>query len=263
MKQSGFSLVELSIVLVILGLLAGGIMAGQSLIRASELRAVTTEFNDFQVAVSQFEDKYLALPGDMSNATTYWGVDPNGCPHHTNRVIKKETCNGNGNGVIGYAAGSVNTYNESFRFWQQLSDASLIKSAFTGVAGTASGYHSIPDQNVPSSRMSSGGWMVTHNPNPGELGNDGAGIYYNNMFFIGKARADFGPGDPLFTPGELWAIDKKMDDAKPRRGKMITGVANAGELSGCTDTTVITNLDANYNLANSAINCHITFPDAF
>ena len=46
MKQ-GFSLVELSIVLVILGLLTGGILAGQNLIRAAELRAVTTQINNF------------------------------------------------------------------------------------------------------------------------------------------------------------------------------------------------------------------------
>ena len=69
-----FSLVELSIVLVILGLLTGGILAGQSLIRAAELRAVTTEYQRYVAAVQTFRDKYMALPGDMPNAIAFWGA---------------------------------------------------------------------------------------------------------------------------------------------------------------------------------------------
>ena len=68
---SAFSLVELSIVLVILGLLVGGVLSGQSLIRAAELRSVTTEYSRYTTAISSFRDKYFALPGDMSNATSF------------------------------------------------------------------------------------------------------------------------------------------------------------------------------------------------
>ena len=72
--RSGFSLVELSIVLVILGLLTGGILAGQNLIRAAELRSVTTQFQNYHAAVMTFRDKYFALPGDMANAEDFWGL---------------------------------------------------------------------------------------------------------------------------------------------------------------------------------------------
>ena len=74
MARSGFSLVELSIVLVILGLLTGGILAGQSLIRAAELRSVATESQRYMAALNSFRDKYFALPGDMANATAFWGA---------------------------------------------------------------------------------------------------------------------------------------------------------------------------------------------
>jgi prepilin-type N-terminal cleavage/methylation domain-containing protein len=75
--QSAFSLVELSIVLVILGLLVGGVLMGQSLIRAAELRRVVTDYNKYTTAVQSFRDKYFALPGDMTNAQNFWGVqDP-------------------------------------------------------------------------------------------------------------------------------------------------------------------------------------------
>ena len=70
--QRAFSLVELSIVLVILGLLTGGILAGQSLIRAAELRSVTNEFQRYIVATQSFRDKYFAAPGDITDAHRFW-----------------------------------------------------------------------------------------------------------------------------------------------------------------------------------------------
>ena len=105
--RQGFSLVELSIVLVILGLLTGGILAGQSLIRASQLRAVTTEHDRYVAAVQTFRDKYFALPGDMTNATKFWGAADGGdgigfdCRGAETADIR--TCNGNGDGRIGGA----------------------------------------------------------------------------------------------------------------------------------------------------------------
>ena len=69
-----FSLVELSIVLVILGLLVGGILAGQSLIHAAELRAVSSEYQRYRTAIYAFRDKYLGLPGDITTATNFWGA---------------------------------------------------------------------------------------------------------------------------------------------------------------------------------------------
>ena len=68
-KNQGFTLVELSIVLVILGLLVGGVLTGQSLIRAAELRTVSTQYATFSTAVNTFRDKYFTIPGDMTNAS--------------------------------------------------------------------------------------------------------------------------------------------------------------------------------------------------
>ncbi len=72
--RHGFSLVELSIVLVILGLLTGGILAGKSLMRASELRAVSTEYQRYLTAAQSFRGKYFELPGDFSKAQSFWGI---------------------------------------------------------------------------------------------------------------------------------------------------------------------------------------------
>ena len=67
MKQA-FTLIELAIVLIILGLLAGGVLYGQNLIKAAELRAVASESEKFQAALMTFRGKYFYYPGDMPNA---------------------------------------------------------------------------------------------------------------------------------------------------------------------------------------------------
>lgn len=70
---SGFTLVELSIVIVIIGLIIAGITAGQSLVKTSQLRSNGSKLIQYESAIIQFKYQYLAFPGDMKNATSYWG----------------------------------------------------------------------------------------------------------------------------------------------------------------------------------------------
>ena len=93
--NKGFTLVELSIVLVILGLLVGGVLSGQSLIRAAELRSITAQQQRFVTSINAFRDKYFALPGDMTNAQSFWGVanaTPSTC--YSTAGTGTQTCNG-------------------------------------------------------------------------------------------------------------------------------------------------------------------------
>ena len=144
--KKGFSIVELSIVLVIIGLLIGAVLAGKELIRQSKIQSVIKEANLYKTAIATFYLKYDALPGDMPNAVSYWGkragtwVDgvDNDCatlPHGT-EPYRTETCNGNGDGRIGEA--DTTNYHEWFRIWQHLKNAELITGEYTGVPGAAS-----------------------------------------------------------------------------------------------------------------------------
>src|SRR5689334_22798184 len=130
MKQ-GFSLLELSIVLVIIGLITGGIMAGRQMVHAAELRAITTEASKINSAIYTFREKYQALPGDMRNAVKYWGAQAGSTADgtdstcsaltYTSPATSTATCNGDGNGQI-------NAWNqEHYRFWQQLANAGLFE----------------------------------------------------------------------------------------------------------------------------------------
>ena len=133
--RSGFSLVELSIVLVILGLLTGGILTGQHLIHAAGLRSFSTDYSLYRTAFETFRQKYFGLPGDFKDASLFWGDDCNGNETGT------DTCSGDGNGAIGG--------DEQFTLWKHLNESGVLTNSMTGVPGDPQIYE--PGINVPKS----------------------------------------------------------------------------------------------------------------
>lgn len=265
MKYSrGFSLVELSIVLVILGLLTGGILAGQSLIRAAELRAIPTEHARYASAVLAFRDRYMAIPGDFRDATRFWGRFSNtNCVTNSAAALNASTgtCDGDGNGRLNDPVAAGNTNSENFQFWRQLSLAGLIEGSYTGLTGPhASGYEANLGINAPASRMGNAGWTTnffTSSTSPIIFN-----IRYENTFYFGAATTNSLTGGKALKPEELWGIDTKIDDGKPGRGSVIARHADT-----CTDAGVAAgsenNLDANYLLSSNATACAIYFKSAF
>ncbi len=263
MPTRGFSLVELSIVLVILGLLTGGILAGQSLIRASELRSVSTEYNRYVTAMQTFRDKYFALPGDMTNATKFWGTSAS-CPGDNTTVTAPAitTCNGDGNGQLSSYA---TTSNETYRMWQHLADAGLIEGSFTGVTATNNAVltvNSTSSPNVPASKLSNAVWWSQYvsNASVSDITYfDGA--YGNSFYFSTGPYGTFG----ILKPEEAWNIDTKMDDGKPGTGKIrsLKDSTQANATTGCSDVayTVATSIasSSNYLLTNSSKACSLIF----
>lgn len=216
-QRRGFSLVELSIVLVILGLLVGGILAGQSLIRASELRAVTSEYNRYRIAFHAFRDKYFALPGDMTNATMIWGKSATACNGHIGTAATPGTCNGNSDGQLSNSASS----GEIFRLWQQLALAGLIEGTYSGTSSDGSNIDNGSDRtNSPISRFTDGMWAVSYSATAPDA--DHFNLNYGNKLQIGAYYdATSPPINKIFTPQELWNLDTKMDDGRPATGTMV------------------------------------------
>ena len=80
-QQTAFTLIELSIVLVIIGLIVGGIMAGKDLIESGKIRAQITQIETIETEINTFRTKYNCLPGDCQNATDFFGTtSPSGKP---------------------------------------------------------------------------------------------------------------------------------------------------------------------------------------
>ena len=75
-QQSGFTLVEIAIVLVIIGLLLGGILKGQEMITQAKIKNVMADFSGISAAYHGYQDRYRAIPGDDFNADTRWTTAP-------------------------------------------------------------------------------------------------------------------------------------------------------------------------------------------
>ncbi len=111
-QQAGFTLVEIAIVLVIVGLILGGVLKGQEMISNAKVRNMVDQTTAIQTAVYAFQDRYRALPGDYSAA-----------------VVNIPGCAGNGNGN-----GFVSTNAERGLFWNHLGCAGYITGNFDGAA---------------------------------------------------------------------------------------------------------------------------------
>lgn len=246
--KHGFSLVELSIVLVILGLLTGGILAGQSLIRASELRTLTTDANRYAAAIYGFRDKYFGLPGDIANAQKIWGTwSTSGTP--TSVAGARD---GNGDGMYGVTA--AQQY-ERAQFWRHLALAGLIEGNYAGSYAEPTMVWE-PGVNVPRLRMANGRAGI----NTANALSGGSPIY--NTW--GSYLILQGPVSPshILKPEEAWNIDTKMDDGNPSLGSVMGIAEGAAASRTCTtnDNWETASAGAStYRLDVTAISCWPAF----
>ena len=139
-KQAGFTLVEIAIVLVIIGLLLGGILKGQEMITQAKIKNVMADFSGISAAYHGYQDRYRAIPGDDPNAAGRWTTAP-------------AAISGGGNGVVGGTynnacpAVSVAGTPESCMFWDHLRRAGFVAgngaqqpfNALTGMLGVQTG----------------------------------------------------------------------------------------------------------------------------
>jgi prepilin-type N-terminal cleavage/methylation domain-containing protein len=114
-RERGFTLIEIAIVLVIIGLLLGGVLKGQELITGARVRNIIQQQDGVKAAYFGFMDRYRALPGDYLNAATN---------------IQGTTTNGDGDGQIETGAAA----NESVLAWEHLSRAGFINGSYTYAA---------------------------------------------------------------------------------------------------------------------------------
>lgn len=119
-NQSGFTLIEIAIVLVIIGLLLGGVLKGQELINSARVKNLATDFKNIPVFIYGYQDKFRALPGDDGAAATH--------------VVGATVASTNGtvsNGVIEGLWGSTTQTDESYLFWQHIRLAGLAPGSTT------------------------------------------------------------------------------------------------------------------------------------
>lgn len=252
--RSGFTLVELSVVLIVIGIIAGGVLVGRDMIRNTQIKNLAEEKNRYITALTQFQERFGALPGDFTKATEVWGQAAACSTPSTGR----ETCNGNGDGWIGSNYASARPEDtERFRLWQHLSNAQLVEGKYNGT-------DSLPTASI------GGKWGIRYIGNTASVPGTQLTATQSRYF-----QGDYGhvlsvAKDPHFvdsgitvsgylTPLELSVIDEKYDDAKPASGKIVAylgyrltsfssvhqGCAQKADLSA---PAVYTDTDAIYNV---------------
>lgn len=252
----GFSLVELSVVLVIIGLITGGILAGSSLIRSAEMQSVLTEAQHYESAIKQFRDVYAALPGDMADATDYWGAMTN-CAAANPSGSGTQTCDGNGDDDLNNS--DQDQTGETMAFWQHLANAGMIEGEYTGIAGGGGTNNAVIGENTPASRFTDGGWTASRITIDFAGGPNFFAAAFGNQLRFGAENPFGGTQTRLLTPEQAWNIDKKADDGRPGYGRVIAMYWNDLCSEALDGTSHETDLDARYRLDDTSKQCALIF----
>ncbi len=259
MRQRGFTLVELSIVLVVIGLIIGGIMLGQDLVVGGKLTRVTADVARFRTAFNSFETRYGSPPGDFEKATDYWGT--NGvCPNGTGTT--GGTCNGNGDGHVGVTDTNSSVCTESFFAWRHLALSGFLPGQFSGAlpGGTTGNWCATrAGENAPLSPLGQGGaYMWWGSASPMTWWNNYFLDFTENVVMLGSTKnGTDGAVSPAMTASDASNIDLKMDDGLPGYGKVQGPTATNWYSPGCTTTNAAST--ARYVSGEEAIICALVF----
>lgn len=203
------------------------------MIENSKERKFYAELQKLSTSTTTFRLKYNGYPGDLANATQFWGTDAS-CPATPYNTVKKQaTCNGNNNGKIAVCCGDE-TY-EMHRYWQHLSNAGLFEGSFTGASGPGVNYSVEPYINTPPSVY---GGCMTLQSTVAEYG--GQGIW------IGTFTPTSHCTSPLFTPLQIKRMDTKFDDGRYNSGFIIS--FSGGDSPNCIS-------GGDYNIALTTPQC--------
>ena len=229
---AAFTLIEMSIVLVIIGLIIGGVLAGRDLLHTQKVRRVIEDVSQIKSSTAAFELKFSALPGDMADAFSYWGID---CGANA------AACNGNGDRKIG------TPYNERWFAWRHMNLAKVYPGNYTGVADlTWTPSVAVPEGPFPGT--------VYHWEIATWVGNNREGLQL--LFYASDAGGGSAWANSALIPADAWSIDVKVDNGNPRTGKMLV----AGGYNGVTATSDPNcHSGNNYDLDHDEPSCRLEF----
>lgn len=174
--QAGFTLVEIAIVMVIIGLLIGGVLKGQAMIQNAKVKRVVKQADEFRAVTMAFFDKYGVYPGDEANAT----------------IPPGDTVNGNASGQMDWA--------ERFDLFNDLLEAKLIAGSFTGA-------------NVPTHAFGDDVFLYWVDP-PGAAGADHY-IRFDNLPWDVCLEIDTKYDDGVWNTGTIVASENYLEPSTP------------------------------------------------
>ncbi len=199
--QRGFTLVEIAIVLVIIGLLLGGILKGQELIISARVRNMADQSSGVQAAYYGFVDRYRKIPGDMKKETVCSTLGSVALPNC-------KDIGGNGDGRIV-------DYPEASAVWAHLAAAGFIQGSYNSITSTAANDPAyVAGTHAPTNVF--GGRLILHR---------GTGYHSNTATATDRLHLVLGRNAPVGVAKEL---DTKLDDGMPDRGVLRSVQSTSG-----------------------------------
>lgn len=225
----GFTLIELSIVLIIIAVIAGAITEGANLLDVTKRSSIISDMRKYAEAYDSFKEKYRTPPGD-----------------YTGKIIGSNTygenCTGNGDGYINY--GGSNAV-EKYCAWYQMAEAGFVEGNYTGQAAKSvplgpytNTYYTITDYVLPSTN-------------------------YGNVdaIILGRYRsagALFDGG--VLKPEQAYKIDEKLDNVAPLNRRLWAFHGSDKASTTCINYTADGNYDNDtYNLSSTDEACYIIY----
>jgi prepilin-type N-terminal cleavage/methylation domain-containing protein len=205
-NNRGFTLIEIAIVLVIIGLLLGGVLKGQELINNAKVKSYATDFRNIPIMLYGYQDKFKALPGDDSQVVTHL---PAATPATTPALATV------GNGVINGAWDTATNSDETCLFWQHVR-----------LAGLA------PGSTTVSCTLNADYWPK--NANGGQIG-----IQSNTGFvtMTGTMNGSYIICSKNILGQFVLQLDSTLDDGNPATGSM--RAIQQSSIPGAPSTTTI------------------------
>jgi len=200
--RKAFSLIELSIVLIIIALLVAGVASGSKLIANGERQKLIKEFDLDKSNLTTFLTAYDGYPGDLVNASSYWvgATDGDG-----DRIVMDS--------------------GEELNYWNHLELAGIVT-----LNGLYNGFPTVGSSVLTGSMGSKGLRKRAYNTSN-----------YSSFYTLNVHMVHYGSGvktdDKFFVPKESYLIDTKIDDGLPKSGDMTIRIAGTTTDALCTNTS--------------------------
>lgn len=226
-SEAGFTLVELAVVMIIIGLLIGGVLKGQQLIANAQVASTVAQVKGFDAATTTFRDMYASLPGDI--------VNPGGrLPNCTGAP-----CNTAGNGDSRVNGDFSNApAGEEISFWAHLNSADLI-------SGVDPSLNAVWGGQFPAGRIGGGfhvAYFVGGATLPSPSGQVGANIRAGHYLALHNVPNGGVDAIGFLDANQAFRIDSKLDDGVPGSGSVLAAGAAAGA-NGCAANATTYNED--------------------
>lgn len=226
-SQAAFTLIELSIVLVIIGLVIGGVLFGQTLINAAKLKNQIAQLDSYAMATNAFRLKYNYLPGDLPAADAsnlgFINRTGNAGSGDGNGLIEFNSLGGGYNGVPGNGNA---LQGELVFFWTDLSSAKFIGNEFTESGDVVvicnpgfcpKGYGAW----LPESASIGGSYIIAYTNFDSAVPNH-SGIVFEIIALNGISSNGQVHTAPAMSVNDAYNIDVKLDDGYPLAGISIS-----------------------------------------